>query len=125
MAIITNQTITDYYNDLCNRWGYTSTDNMSTGYESVMPRLRQLSKEVWLKADDAGKVQIEEEVFNIYRSVNIIPIHYYNLNGCREQLLELSTKQKLIENKILGVGNNEGLTFGRQDQTGCPTEVGG
>jgi len=78
MAIITNQTITDYYNDLCNRWGYTSTDNMSTGYESVMPRLRQLSKEVWLKADDAGKVQIEEEVFNIYRSVNIIPIHYYN-----------------------------------------------
>ena len=113
MTITTNQTIINYYNDVCSRWNYTPTDKMSTGYEAVMPRLQQLSKEVWVAADDAGKQQIEDEVFNIYRSVNIIPIHYYNLEGCREQLIELSTKKKIIEDKILGVGNNEGLTFGR------------
>lgn len=113
MTITTNQTIIDYYNDVCSRWNYTPTDKMSTGYEAVMPRLQQLSKEVWEAADAVGKQQIEDEVFDIYRSVNIIPIHYYNLEGCREQLIELSTKKKIIEDKILGVGNNEGLTFGR------------
>jgi hypothetical protein len=86
---------------------------MSTGYESVMPRLRQLSKEAWVAADDAGKQQIEDEVFNIYRSVGIIPVHYYNLDGCQERIYELASKNKKIENRILQVGNNEGLTLGR------------
>jgi hypothetical protein len=113
MTVSTNQTILNYYNDVCTRWNYTPTDKMSTGYESVLPRLRQLSKEVWVAADDAGKQQIEDEVFNIYRSVNVIPIHYYNLEGCEELLRELATKKKSINNRVLGVGNNEGLTFGR------------
>lgn len=113
MTGITNPIILNYYNDLCNRWSYTSTDKMSTGYESVMPRLRQLGKSVWLSTDDAGKQQIEEEVFNIYRSTNIIPIHYYNLEGCQEQIFALASKNKKIDNRILPVGNNEGLTLGR------------
>ena len=108
-----NQIITDYHNDLCSRWNYTPTDTMSTGYEAVLPRLRQLGKEVWSAADAAGRQSIQDEVFDIYRSTGILPIHYYDLDGCKAQLLELASKSKNIENKILNVGNNEGLTFGR------------
>lgn len=113
MTNITNQTVIDYYNDLCTRWNYTPTDKMSTGYESVMPRLTQLGKEVWVNADDAGKQQIEDEVFDIYRSAGIIPIYYYNLEGCQDQIMALASKNKRIEDRILPVGNNEGLTLGR------------
>lgn len=113
MTNITNPVILNYYNDLCSRWNYTPTDKMSTGYESVTPRLKQLGKEVWVNADDAGKQQIEDEVFDIYRSAGIIPIHYYNLEGCQEQIMALASKSKRIDNKILPVGNNEGLTLGR------------
>lgn len=113
MSVTTNQTIIDYHNYLCQQWGYTPTDKMSTGYESVMPRLRELSKETWEAADEAGRQAIEDEVFDIYRSTNILPIHYYSLEGCEELIYELAGKKKSVENQIINVGNNEGLTLGR------------
>jgi len=78
-----------------------------------MPRLLQLSKEVWLAADDAGKKDIEQEVFDIYRGKNILPIYYFNLEGCQEAIFDLAQRQKKVDNGILQVGNNEGLTLGR------------
>ena len=105
--------IEQYYQQLCQEWGYTPTDKVCTGYESVMPRLRALGKDAWTQADDAGKEAIQQEVFDIYRSVGIVPITYYNLDGCREQVNELATKTKSVKNQQLGVGNNEGLAFGR------------
>jgi len=113
MTIITNQTVLDYHAYLCGAWGYTPQDSMCTGYEAEMPRLKQLSKETWASADDAGKEAIEQEVFDIYRSKNIIPIHYYNIDGCQELVYQLSDKKKSVDNKIINVGNNEGLTLGR------------
>lgn len=113
MTNITNQVVIDYHNYLCSAWGVTPTDTMCTGYEAVMPRLRQLSKEAWVAANDAGKASMQQEVFDIYRSVNILPIHYYNIEGCQELVHELSSKKKSVENKVINVGNNEGLTFGR------------
>lgn len=108
-----NPIIVNYYNDICNRWNYVPSDKISTGYESVIGRLQQLGKQTWSDADDAGKKKIEDEVFDIYRSINILPINYYNLDGCRDQLIDLSSKTKNIDNRVLGVGNNEGLSFGR------------
>jgi len=105
--------IEQYYQQLCQEWGYTPTDKVCTGYESVLPQLRALGKDAWTKADDAGKQAIQDEVFNIYRSVGIVPITYYNLDGCREQVDKLATKTKSVKNQQLGVGNNEGLAFGR------------
>jgi hypothetical protein len=113
MTIITNQTVLDYHAHLCQAWGYTPQDRMCTGYEAEMLRLKQLSKQAWVSADDAGKVAIEQEVFNIYRSKNIIPIHYYNIDGCQELIYDLADKKKSVENKVINVGNNEGLTLGR------------
>jgi hypothetical protein len=105
--------IEQYYQQLCQEWGYTPTDKVCTGYESVMPRLRALGKDAWTQADDAGKEAIQQEVFDIYRGIGIVPITYYNLDGCREQVDELATKTKSVKNQQLGVGNNEGLAFGR------------
>ena len=105
--------IEQYYQQLCKEWGYTPTADVCTGYESVLPQLRALSKDAWTKADDAGKQSIQDEVFDIYRSVGIVPITYYSLDGCRQQVNELATKTKSIKDRTLGVGNNEGLAFGR------------
>jgi hypothetical protein len=102
-----------YHQQLCREWGYTPTADVCTGYESVLPRLRELGKEAWTQANDAGKESIQQEVFDIYRGVGIVPITYYNLDGCREQVNELATKTKSVKNNQLGVGNNEGLAFGR------------
>jgi len=102
-----------YYQQICQEWGVIPTSDVFTGYESVLPRLQALSKEAWTQADDAGKEAIQQEVFDIYRTINIVPITYYSLDGCRQQLQELATKKKSVDNHQLGVGNNEGLAFGR------------
>jgi hypothetical protein len=113
MQPITNPIIINYYNYLCSQWGVTPNTKIVTGYENVEARLRQLSKELWTSADVAGKAAIQQEVFDIYRGINILPINYYNLEGCVDQIFELADKKKKIENKTLAVGNNEGLKLGR------------
>ena len=102
-----------YHQQLCQEWSYTPTQDTATGYESVMPQLRKLSKEAWTAADEAGRLAIQDKVFDIYRGINIVPIVYYSLDGCRQAVNELATKTKSVKNHQLGVGNNEGLTLGR------------
>jgi len=106
-------TFETHYDKICQSWNYWPTADVSTGYESVVHELRQLSKQAWDLADDAGKQLIQQQVFDIYRSVNIVPITYYTLDGCRQQIRELATKNKAVKAHQLGVGNNEGLAFGR------------
>lgn len=103
----------DYYNQICSAWNYTPTELVSTGYEEDMLRLQQLTKDVWTQASDAGKVEIEDEVFNIYRSREILPINYYSLEGCRQQVLDLKNKNTQVEKGIIGVGNTSGQSFCR------------
>jgi hypothetical protein len=105
--------IDNYFQQLCQEWNYTPTSKICTGYEQVLPRLQNLGKQVWESADELGRQQIQDEVFEIYRQVNIVPITYYNLDGCREQIRELANKSKSVLNRQLSVGNNEGLAFGR------------
>jgi len=105
--------IEQYYNSLCTSWNYTPTELISSGYEADMPRLMQLTKDMWTSADDAGKLAIEDEVFNIYRSRDILPINYYSLEGCRQQVLDLKNKSTLVENGVIGVGNTSGQSFCR------------
>jgi hypothetical protein len=113
MTAQSNPIIVDYHSDLCRRWNYTPTDPVSTGYENDMPRLRQLSKQTWSAADDLGKTAIEQEVFDIYRSRNIVPINYYSIEGCQQLIYDLAGKKKKVENQTIQVGNNGGLTLGR------------
>jgi len=105
--------LNQYYQQLCQEWGYTPTSAVCTGYESVLPQLRALSKERWLAADEAGREAIQQEVFDIYRSINRVPITYFDLDGCREQIREVARANKSVVNRQLGVGNNDGLPLGR------------
>lgn len=105
--------VEDYYQQICQEWGYTPTETVSTGYESVINRLRELSKEKWESENEAGRQAIQQEVFDIYRSINRVPITYFNLDGCREQIRNLAHRQKSVINRQLSVGNNDGLAFGR------------
>ena len=102
-----------YYSDICKEWNFTPTQKTATGYESVEKDLKKLSKEAWTKADDAGKVLIQQEVFDIYRTKNILPITYYSLEGCGEELQNLTTKSVSVKNKQISTGMTSGQSFSR------------
>jgi hypothetical protein len=113
MTSITNPDVINYYTHLCSEWNITPTEKVSTGYESVTKNLMQLSKEAWTAADDAGKKAIELDAFNIYRSLNVLPINYYSLEGCVEEIKSIMDKNSVVDNLTLGVGNTAGQSFCR------------
>lgn len=108
-----NVTIVDYYNRICSEWNFTPTDSVCTGYEDVMPDLMACSKEAWNAADDAGKLVIEQRVFDIYRTKNLLPILYYSLEGCKEELRNISQQHTEVKKSKIGVGNTTGQSFCR------------
>jgi len=81
-----------------------------SGYENVMDDLNFYTKAMYNK----DKEQVIDDVFNIYRSVNIVPITYYSENGlikAIQNLTRVTTNQ--IVNNTLGLGNNTGQTINR------------
>jgi len=105
--------ISNYFSHLCKEWAYTSVEPTSTGYESVYSDLSKLNKERWTKENDAGKLAIEDAAFDIYRSINILPITYYSLDGCKDEILNLRGKSPTVKNKTIPVGNTAGLGLSR------------
>jgi hypothetical protein len=103
----------NYYNNLCNQWRYTSTELEATGYEQAYPDLMKLTKEKWSNENDAGKLSIEQQVFDIYRAIDILPITYYSLDGCKEQIRNLRGKSPKIKDGKIPVGNTAGLGLSR------------
>ena len=106
-------TLTQYHAQLCQEWGYNPTQDVATGYEHVEKDLRRLSKQAWDAADEAGKLAIEQAAFDIYRSVGILPITYYTLAGCRQEILDLSNRVKTVEDRTLAIGGSAGQSLGR------------
>lgn len=114
MKNIMDKDITDYYNEICNQWNYCPIEEVATGYENVIQSLKVLSKELWDNSDDAGKQKIEQEVFDIYRSVNRLPITYYSLDGCIKELNSLSQKSSVVtQDKLIATGRTQGQAFCR------------
>lgn len=102
-----------YYELLCKEWNYTPTELVSTGYEDVMMDLMSCSKQAWNSTDDEGKLQIEQRVFDIYRSKDVLPILYYSLDGCREELRAVSQQHTEVKNNKITVGHSGGQSFCR------------
>jgi hypothetical protein len=113
MTSITDPNVIAYYNHLCKEWNFTPNEPVSTGYESVTKDLMACSKQAWDSADDAGRASIEQTVFDIYRSKNILPINYYSLDGCAQSIKDIAAKTSTVEDKTLGVGNTAGQSFCR------------
>ena len=105
--------IQQYYDQICAEWGVTPTADVYTGYEDVYGQLRALSKQAWLSANDAGREAIQESAFEIYRGIGIVPITYYSLQGCRQQIADVANSVKNVKNRTLAIGGPSGSAFSR------------
>ena len=110
---MTSTLINQYYTHICNEWNVTPTSEKYTGYEHVEDTLKTYTKDRWESTDEAGKDIIVDEVFDIYRSVNVIPITYFTLEGCKQELKTISTKTHSVEQGKISVGNTAGQNFSR------------
>jgi len=81
-----------------------------TGYEPVYNQLDKFTKEVFEK-DPEGTV---DKVFEIYRSINLVPIIYFTEDGLVRAIKEFKSTSynSVIDNRI-GLGNNRGQPLSR------------
>jgi hypothetical protein len=105
--------IQQYYDQICAEWGVVPTASVYTGYESVYPQLRALSKQKWTAANEADREAIQESAFQIYRGIGIVPITYYSLEGCQQQIADVANTSKSVHQQTLAIGGSAGSAFGR------------
>ena len=89
---------------LYKEWNISNPNNlkMFTGYEDI--DLAQFTKSRYEK----DKEQLIDDVFNVYRSVGIIPITYFSEDGVIDAINSLSKyTTNPIQNDVLGLGNTE------------------
>ena len=81
-----------------------------TGYESVYDKLDSYNKEQYDKDPDA----VIDAVFNIYRSIGLVPIIYYTEQGLIQTVKEFSNlSYNGVNDNVIGLGNNRGQTINR------------
>ena len=81
-----------------------------TGYESVYDKLDSFDKEQYDKDSQA----VIDEVFNIYRSIGLVPIVYYTEQGLVDAVRTFSKQSyNSVNNSVIGLGNNRGQTINR------------
>ena len=91
-----------------------------TCYESVLEQLSTYTKARY----QANPDQVISEIFDIYRSVNIVPIVYYTEQGLKREIRNLDNtvcnsvaimedEAKLKPYPIVPLGNNQGQTINR------------
>ena len=101
-----------YHAKICEEWGYQPCSKVSSGYETVETELQRFESSMWSE-DEVVQEKLIQDVFDIYRSVNLVPITYYDLEGCREHMIELGQKSFKVENKKISVGGTAGQAFSR------------
>jgi hypothetical protein len=104
---------TEYHKDICNRWDFSPATDISTGYEDVIDQLVACSKSEWLNRDEVGKQQLQQQVFDIYRSKDILPIFYYSQQGCEDEIRSVNQQHTEVRNGKISVGATGGLSFCR------------
>jgi SAM-dependent methyltransferase len=100
-------------NKINNFWGIKpehQTREIFTGYESLYSQFDQFTKEVYAK-DPEGTI---EKVFNLYRSVNLVPIKYYTEAGLIDAISEFRhASYNGVDRQRIGLGNNAGQSINR------------
>lgn len=95
-------------------WTYRASKKSESGYEEVIDRLRNYTKEEYISLGEEGRKAIVEEVFSIYREVNIYPITYFNEEGVKEEILKCVSKDvKWEKDKPLDFKFNQGQSLCR------------
>ena len=81
-----------------------------TGYESVYDQLDKFDKAQY-DQDPEGTI---EKVYNIYRTINLVPIVYYTHRGLVDAVRAFSKlNYNNVDNNKIGLGNNRGQTINR------------
>lgn len=81
-----------------------------TCYEGVAEQLATYTKQRYQNAPD----QTVQEVFDIYRGINVVPIEYYTEPGLLADIKILNaTVSNEVKNDRIGLGNNQGQTINR------------
>ena len=88
--------------------------NMFNCYEGVEDQLSQYTKARYEQTPE----QVIEDVFNIYRSINIVPITYFTEQGLYNAITQLkNTSYNEVEGRsgqaTIGLGNNQGQGINR------------
>jgi hypothetical protein len=98
--------------ELHKTWGvenYAVADEF-TGYESVNDQLAAFTKEVYNR-DPENTIS---SVFQLYRSINLVPIVYYTEEGLVQAIKQLAnTTANPVSSGIIGLGNNQGQSINR------------
>ena len=94
-------------------WGVKSQHIVSdsfTGYEPVYDQLNKLNKPAYNK-DPEGTIN---KVFDIYRSINLVPIIYFTEKGLINAVREFkSISYNTVKNTKISLGNNKGQPLSR------------
>jgi len=81
-----------------------------TGYEPVMDQLDSYTKKDFEKDPDS----VVNAVFEIYRSINLVPIIYYTEKGLQTAIKDFSTYDyNKVDDYRVGLGNNRGQPISR------------
>ena len=99
--------------DIYNFWGITPSNIVAeefTGYESVYDQLNKLDKPAYNK-DPEGTIN---KVFDIYRSINLVPIIYFTEKGLINAVRDFkSISYNTVKDSKISLGNNKGQPLSR------------
>ena len=99
--------------DIYNFWGITPSNIVAeefTGYESVYDQLNKLDKPSYNK-DPEGTIN---KVFDIYRSINLVPIIYFTEKGLINAVRDFkSISYNTVKDSKISLGNNKGQPLSR------------
>ena len=84
--------------------------NEFTGYESLYSEFDNFTNETY-KNDPQGTI---DAVFNLYRSINLVPITYYTEQGIINAIKSFrNSSYNSVQDGKIGLGNNKGQTINR------------
>lgn len=100
-------------NDILKEWGIDGNLAVApvfTGYEHLYSEFDKFTKESY-ERDPEG---VTQQVFDLYRSVGVVPIVYYTEQGIVEEIrsFALSSGNNVVGDRI-GLGNNRGQSICR------------
>jgi SAM-dependent methyltransferase len=102
--------VIDQLHDIWNISPMHIIDGEFTGYESVYDQLDAFDKAQY-DQDPEGTI---EKVYNIYRSIDLVPIVYYTHQGLVDAVRKFSKlSYNNVDNGKIGLGNNRGQTINR------------
>jgi len=102
-------TLTDIY-QFWNIQNHNIHGEEFTGYEPVMDQLDSYTKADFKKDPD----RVVDEVFDLYRSINLVPIIYYTETGLLRAIRDFKTiNYNGVRDSRIALGNNKGQPISR------------